>query len=47
MQILKKIKKKSISFEVTSDSFNEMEKQALEIDKWSDNIFIKIPFYKL
>ena len=44
MQILKKIKKKSVSFEVTSDSFSEMEKQALEIDKWSNNIFIKIPF---
>jgi len=44
MQILKKIKTKSVSFEVTSDSFNEMEKQAFEIDKWSSNTFIKIPF---
>lgn len=44
MQILKKIKSKSVSFEVTSDSFNEMEKQALEIKKWSKNIFIKIPY---
>ena len=44
MQILKKINSKSVSFEVTSDSFNEMEKQALEIEKWSKNIFIKIPF---
>jgi len=44
MQILKKIKTKSVSFEVTSDSFNEMEKQALEINKWSNNTFIKIPF---
>jgi transaldolase len=44
MQILKKINLKSVSFEVTSDSFNEMEKQALEIKKWSKNIFIKIPF---
>jgi transaldolase len=44
MQILKKINVKSVSFEVTSDSFNEMEKQALEIKKWSKNIFIKIPF---
>jgi transaldolase len=44
MQILKKIKSKSVSFEVTSDSFNEMESQALEINKWSKNIFIKIPF---
>jgi len=44
MQILKKINSKSVSFEVTSDSFDEMEKQALEIKKWSKNIFIKIPF---
>jgi transaldolase len=44
MQILKKINSKSVSFEVTSDSFNEMESQALEIKKWSKNIFIKIPF---
>jgi transaldolase len=44
MQILKKINLKSVSFEVTSDSFNEMEKQALEIKEWSKNIFIKIPF---
>mgnify|MGYP003345139281 CR=1 FL=1 len=44
MQILKKIKSKPVSFEVTSDSFSEMEKQALEINKWSKNIFIKIPF---
>ncbi len=44
MQILKKIKTKSVSFEVTSDSFNEMEKQALEINKWLNNTFIKIPF---
>ena len=42
IQILKKINSKSVSFEVTSDSFNEMEKQALEIKKWSKNIFIKI-----
>ena len=44
MQILKKINVKSVSFEVTSDSFDEMEKQALEIKKWSKNIFVKIPF---
>jgi len=44
MQILKKINYKSLSFEVISDSFDEMERQALEINKWSNNIFIKIPF---
>jgi transaldolase len=42
--ILKKINKKSISFEVTSDSISEMEKQAIEISSWSKNIYVKIPF---
>ena len=42
--ILKRINKKSISFEVTSDSISEMEKQAIEISSWSKNIYVKIPF---
>lgn len=44
-KIIKKIKKKSISFEVTSDSLIEMEKQANVIAAWSKNIYVKIPFY--
>lgn len=32
-----------ISFEVFSDDFTEMEKQALEISTWGDNVFVKIP----
>jgi len=43
-KILKKINKKPVSFEVTADSFSEMEKQANHIYNWSSNIFIKIPF---
>jgi transaldolase len=43
-KILKRIKHKPISFEVISDNFLEMEKQAREINTWSKNIFIKIPF---
>ncbi len=43
-KILTKIKKKPLSFEVTSDSLIEMEKQALEISSWSKNIYVKIPF---
>lgn len=43
-KILKKIKKKPLSFEVTSDSLEEMEKQALEISSWSKNIYVKIPY---
>lgn len=41
--ILKTIKDKPISFEVFSDDFNEMEKQALEIASWGENVFVKIP----
>ncbi len=43
-KILKKIKKKPLSFEVTSDTLEEMEKQAIEISSWSKNIYVKIPF---
>ena len=32
-----------ISFEVFSDEFAEMERQALEIASWGDNVYVKIP----
>ena len=41
--ILTEIKNKPISFEVFSDDFNEMEKQANEIASWGDNVYAKIP----
>ena len=41
--ILKEIKTLPISFEVFSDDFNEMERQALEIASWGDNVYVKIP----
>ena len=41
--ILSIIKKKPISFEVFSDDFNEMEKQAMKITSWADNVYVKIP----
>lgn len=41
--ILSVIKDKSISFEVFSDDFTEMERQALEIASWGDNVYVKIP----
>ena len=43
LDILSHIKDKPISLEVFSDDFNEMEKQALEIASWADNIYVKIP----
>ncbi len=41
--ILTIIKDKPISFEVFSDDFDEMERQALEIASWADNVYVKIP----
>jgi transaldolase len=41
--ILKAIPDKPISFEVFSDEFSEMERQALEIADWGDNIYVKVP----
>ena len=41
--ILKEIKKKPISFEVFSDEFSEMERQADEIASWGSNVYVKIP----
>jgi transaldolase len=41
--ILTHIKTKPLSFEVFSDDFSEMERQALEITSWGDNVYVKIP----
>ena len=41
--ILKKIKRKPISFEVFSDDLDEMKKQAEIISSWGKNVFVKIP----
>lgn len=41
--ILNSIKDKPLSFEVFSDNFSEMERQALEIASWGENVYVKIP----
>jgi transaldolase len=41
--ILIHIKDKPLSFEVFSDDFSEMERQALEIASWGENVYVKIP----
>lgn len=41
--ILLSIKDKPLSFEVFSDEFEEMERQAVEISSWADNVYVKIP----
>ncbi|MDD5006709.1 MAG: transaldolase family protein, partial [Candidatus Omnitrophica bacterium] len=42
-QILMKITDKPIAFEVLSDYFSEMHKQALKIASWGPNVNVKIP----
>ncbi len=41
--ILQTIPDHPISFEVFSDEFAEMERQALEISQWGPNVYVKIP----
>ena len=41
--ILLTIKEKPISFEVFSDNFREIERQAIEISSWGTNVYVKIP----
>ena len=41
--LLKICRKKPISLEVFADNFFEMEKQALKINSWGKNIYVKIP----
>ncbi len=42
-EILQAIPDRPISFEVLSDEFSEMERQALVITQWGPNVYVKIP----
>ena len=42
-EVLEAVKTKPISFEVFSDEFDDMHRQALRISKWQDNVYVKIP----
>ena len=42
-EIITAIPDRPISFEVLSDEFDEMERQALEIASWGENVYVKIP----
>jgi transaldolase len=41
--VLENVTDKPISFEVFSDDFPEMRRQALKIRDWQDNVYVKIP----
>lgn len=42
-KVLAVIPDRPISFEVFADDFKEMERQALRIASWGDNVYVKIP----
>ena len=42
-QVLAAIPDRPISFEVFSDEFDEMERQAREISSWGPHVYVKIP----
>ena len=42
-QVLEHITDRPISFEVFSDEFSEMERQARKIASWGKNVYVKIP----
>ncbi len=43
IQILTDVKEKPISFEVFADDFDAMERQAMKIAAWGENVYVKIP----
>jgi transaldolase len=43
LDMLALVPDRPVSFEVFSDDFDEMERQALEIASWGKNVFVKIP----
>lgn len=42
-EVLETIKDLPISFEVFADTLEEMKKEALEINSWAENVYVKIP----
>ena len=42
-KILKICKNKPVSLEVFADEYNEMKIQALKINKWAKNVYVKVP----
>lgn len=42
-QVLEHITDRPVSFEVLSDEFDEMERQARKIATWGGNVYVKIP----
>lgn len=43
VDVLGIVNDRPVSFEVLSDDFETMEKQALQISSWGENVYVKIP----
>lgn len=43
LDVLDIVPDRSVSFEVFSDEFTEMEQQAMELASWGKNVYVKIP----
>jgi transaldolase len=42
-EVIAEVPDRPISFEVFADDFDEMRREALEIAKWGDNVYVKVP----
>jgi transaldolase len=42
-EMLEVVEDRPVSFEVLSDDFDEMERQALKIGAWGRNVYVKVP----
>jgi transaldolase len=42
-EVLRAVPDRPISFEVFSDEFDTMKRQALEIASWGENVYVKVP----
>ena len=42
-KILKLCNRKSVSLEVFADEYKEMKKQAIQINTWAKNVYVKVP----
>ena len=42
-QILRYCSNKPVSLEVFADEYKEMKQQAIEINKWAKNVYVKVP----
>ena len=43
LEVLKVCQNKPVSFEIFADDLADMERQAIEISKWGENVNVKIP----